>query len=92
MTAPVEGQSAPRTRAALDELGRLLLAEEDTQSVLQWVVDLAKRAMPPGAEASVTLVRGEQAMTTAATPSRSPTAAPRAGGRTTCRPSSNTAR
>ena len=67
MTGPVEGQSAPRTRAALDELGRLLLAEEDTQSVLQWVVDLAKQAMPPGAEASVTLVRGEQPTTAAFT-------------------------
>ena len=67
MTGPVEGQSAPRTRAALDELGRLLLAEEDTQSVLQWVVDLAKRAMPPGAEVSVTLLRGEQATTAAFT-------------------------
>ena len=54
-------------RAALDELGHLLLAAEDTQSVLQKVVDLVQQVMPQGAEASITLVRDQQATTAAFT-------------------------
>jgi GAF domain-containing protein len=67
VTGPVEPQSPPRTRAALDELARLLLAQESTQSVLQRVVDLVKQVMPAGAEASITLLRNEHATTAAFT-------------------------
>src|SRR3712207_4181762 len=55
------------TRAALDGLARLVLAEENTQSVLQRVVELVKQTMPAGAEASITLLRDEQATTAAYT-------------------------
>ena len=67
MTRPTDSHSPPRTRAALDELGRLLLSEQTTQSVLQRVVVLVQQAMPPGAEVSITLVRGEQPTTAAFT-------------------------
>jgi GAF domain-containing protein len=67
VTGSVEGPSPPRTRAALDGLAGLVLAEENTQSVLQRVVDLVKQAMPAGAEASITLLRNEQATTAAFT-------------------------
>jgi GAF domain-containing protein len=55
----------PLTRTALDELGRLLLAGENTQSVLQKVVDLLQRVLPDDAAASITLVRDQQATTAA---------------------------
>ena len=67
MTDSVEDPSPPRTQAALDGLARLVLAEENTQSVLQRVVDLVKQVMPAGAEASITLLRDEQATTAAFT-------------------------
>jgi hypothetical protein len=67
MIDPTANDSPPLTRAALDELGRMLLAEQTTQSVLQRVVDLAQQAMPTGAEVSITLVRGEQPATAAFT-------------------------
>jgi GAF domain-containing protein len=67
VSGPVEAHSPPLARAALDELSRLLLAEENTQSVLQRVVDLVKEVMPAGAEASVTLLRDEQPTTGAFT-------------------------
>jgi GAF domain-containing protein len=67
VTGPVEREKSPRTRAALDELGRLLLSEQTTQSVLQRVVDLVQRSMPPGAEVSITLLRGERPTTAAFT-------------------------
>jgi GAF domain-containing protein len=57
----------PPTRAASDGLAGLVLAEENSQSVLQRVVDLAKQAMTDGAEASITLLRGEHATTAAYT-------------------------
>jgi GAF domain-containing protein len=60
-------ESPPRSRPALDELGHLLLAEEDTQSVLQKVVALVLQVMPEGAEASITLLRDEQPTTAAYT-------------------------
>ena len=60
-----DDRSPPRDRAALDELGHLLLAGEDTRSVLQKVVDLVRRAMSEGAAASVTLLRGQQPTTAA---------------------------
>lgn len=67
MTGSVEGQSRPATRAALAGLAGLALAEENVQSVLQRVVDLVKQEMPAGAEASMTLLRNEQATTAAFT-------------------------
>ncbi|SET37105.1 GAF and ANTAR domain-containing protein [Geodermatophilus poikilotrophus] len=66
MTGPVD-RSSPRARAALDELGRLLLAELTSPSVLQRIVDLVAQAMPAGVEVSITLVRGEQPTTAAFT-------------------------
>jgi len=53
------------TRQALDELARLVLAGENTQSVLQHVVDSVKRVMPEGSEASITLMRDQRATTAA---------------------------
>jgi GAF domain-containing protein len=67
VTGSAEGSSAPRTRAALNGLAGLVLAEENTQSVLQRVVDLVKQVMPDGAEASLTLLRKETATTAAFT-------------------------
>ena len=67
MPGSVEGTSRPPTRAALAGLARLALAEENIQSVLQRVVDLVKQEMPAGAEASMTLLRNEQATTAAFT-------------------------
>lgn len=67
MTGSAEDPSTPGTRAALDGLARLLLAEENTQSVLQRVVDLVKQVVPAGAEASMTVLRNQQATTAAFT-------------------------
>jgi len=67
MTGPGDGTIPPLTRSALDGLGRLLIAEESIPSVLQRVVDLVKASMPPGAEASITVLRDEQATTAAFT-------------------------
>ena len=67
MTGSVEGPSRPATRVALAGLARLVLAEEDIDSVLQRVVDLVKDEMPAGAEASMTLLRNEQPTTAAFT-------------------------
>ena len=66
MSGSVDGVRSD-VRAALDELGRLVLAEENTASVLQRVVDLIKRVMPEGAEASITLIREGQPTTAAFT-------------------------
>ncbi len=67
MTGPADRSSPPRTRAALDELGRMLLAEHTVPSVLQRIVDLVAQAMPAGAEVSITLVRGDRPTTAAFT-------------------------
>jgi GAF domain-containing protein len=67
VTGPADRSSPPRTRAALDELGRLLLAEHTQPSVLQRIVDLVARAMPAGSEVSITLVRGNHPTTAAST-------------------------
>src|SRR5688572_13756486 len=67
VVGPVDGETLQRARTALDELGHLLLAGESTQSVLQRVVDLVRQAMPEGVEASITLMRNEQATTAAFT-------------------------
>jgi GAF domain-containing protein len=64
---PAESSYALRTRAALDELARLLLAEENIQSLLQRVVDLVKQVMPEGAEASITVLRDQRPTTAAFT-------------------------
>jgi GAF domain-containing protein len=66
VTGPVD-RSSPRTRAALGELGRLLLPELSSPSVLQRIVDLLAQAMPAGVEVSITLMRGEQPTTAAFT-------------------------
>ena len=67
MTGSADGLGALGTREALDGLARLLLAEENTQSVLQRVVDLARQVVPARAEISVTVVRDERATTAAFT-------------------------
>jgi GAF domain-containing protein len=67
MSGPLDGPSPSRTREALDQLGHLLLGAENTQSVLQRVVHLVQQVMPAEAEASITLVRDEQATTAAFT-------------------------
>ena len=67
MTGPADRSSPPRTRAALDELGRLLLAEHTTPSVLQRIVDLVQQSMPAEVEVSITLVRDEHPTTAAFT-------------------------
>ena len=67
MTGPADPSSLPRTRAALDELGRLLLADHTTPSVLQRIVDLVQQSMPAGSEVSITLVRDERPTTAAFT-------------------------
>jgi hypothetical protein len=65
VAGPVDGVSPARARTALNELGHLLLTEENTQSVLQRVVDLLQRAMPQGAATSITLLRDGQPTTAA---------------------------
>jgi len=65
MSGPADAQISPRARLALDDLRGLLLAGEDTQSLLQRVVDLVTRAMPESVQTSITLVRGEQPTTAA---------------------------
>ena len=67
MTGPANRSSPPRTRAALDELGRLLLAEHSPPSALRRIVDLVAQAMPAGVEVSITLFRGEHPTTAAFT-------------------------
>jgi GAF domain-containing protein len=67
VTGPADRSSPPRTRAALDEIGLLLLAEHTSSSVLQRIVDLVAQAMPAGSEVSITLVRGDHPTTAAFT-------------------------
>jgi GAF domain-containing protein len=67
VTDPADTPSITRTRAMLDQLGQLLLAGNDSPSVLQRIVDLVAQAMPPGTEVSVTLVRDDQPTTAAFT-------------------------
>ena len=65
MTGPADSSSPPRAREGLDSLGQLVLTEHTRPSMLQRIVDLVAREMPPGAEASLTLVRDEQPTTAA---------------------------
>ena len=67
VTGPAEKEKSSLTRAALDELGLLLLSEQTTQSVLQRIVDLVKQAMPTGSEVSITLMRDDRPTTAAFT-------------------------
>jgi GAF domain-containing protein len=67
MPDSADASGTMRTRAALDELAGLLLAEQNTHSVLQRVVDLLAQVMPTGAEASITVLRNQQATTAAFT-------------------------
>lgn len=67
MTGPADRPSPPRARAALEELGQLLLAQHTQSSVLQRIVELVQQAMPAGAEVSITLVRDEHPTTGAFT-------------------------
>ncbi|RSM68488.1 histidine kinase [Actinoplanes sp. ATCC 53533] len=53
--------------AALAELGRISLAENDLHGVLTRVADLARRTVPGAEEVSMTLVRGGAAETAAYT-------------------------
>ncbi|MEE6257448.1 GAF and ANTAR domain-containing protein [Plantactinospora sonchi] len=52
---------------ALVELGQIKLGETDLHGVQESIVGLAKRAVPAAREVSVTLVRGAEAQTVAAT-------------------------
>ncbi|MFD2091812.1 ANTAR domain-containing protein [Blastococcus deserti] len=67
MTGSGDGPSTPGPRAARDELTRLVLAEENLQSVLERIVNLVTQVMPAGAEASITLMRDQQTTTAAFT-------------------------
>ncbi|MGK5111473.1 ANTAR domain-containing protein [Geodermatophilus sp. CPCC 205506] len=67
MTGPADNENPAHAPAAYDGLSHLLLAEEDPQSVLQRVVDQVKRAMPDGAEASITVLRDDRPTTAAFT-------------------------
>lgn len=62
-----KGSTSLGGRAVVQDLARVVLAEETTQSVLQRVVDAVKEAGPPGAEASITVLRGGSPSTTAST-------------------------
>lgn len=67
MTGWLDEANPPGTRGALDELARLVLAEEDVQSVLERVLGLLAAVLPAGAEASVTVLRDQRPTTAAAT-------------------------
>jgi len=67
MTGPADRVGSPRARAALDKLGRLLLAEHTPPSVLQRIVELVQQALPGAADVSITLIRDERPTTAAFT-------------------------
>lgn len=67
VNGPVDDRGALQMRSALNELGHLLLGDESMHSVLQKIVDVVKPVMPPGSEASITLLRDDQATTAAYT-------------------------
>ncbi|MGY1846024.1 MULTISPECIES: ANTAR domain-containing protein [unclassified Blastococcus] len=67
MTDPVARPIPPGPRKAVDELARLVLAEEDRQSVLERAVGLVTSLMPAGAQASITVVRNRRPTTAAFT-------------------------
>jgi GAF domain-containing protein len=66
MAGPTD-RSSPRTRAALDELGRLRLAEHTPPSVLQQIIELVQQALPGAADVSITLMRDGSPTTAAFT-------------------------
>ncbi|SDF02896.1 GAF domain-containing protein [Blastococcus aurantiacus] len=67
MTDSVDSSNLRGTREALDELARLVLAEENVQSVLERVVGAVKGVLPAGAEVSITVVRQRRPTTAAFT-------------------------
>lgn len=67
VTGPMDPSSPARARAALDDLGQLVLSEHTTPSVLQRIVDLVQQSMPAGSEVSITLIRDEHPTTAAFT-------------------------
>ncbi|HYO36827.1 MAG TPA: ANTAR domain-containing protein [Geodermatophilus sp.] len=67
MTGPADRASLPRTRAALDELGGMLLAGHTQPSVLQRIVELVQQAMPADVQVSITVIRDERPSTAAFT-------------------------
>jgi GAF domain-containing protein len=67
VSGPAESGAPLGTRAALNELGRLLLVEHTGRSVLQRTVDLVQHALPAAADVSITVIRGEHPTTAAST-------------------------
>jgi GAF domain-containing protein len=67
VTAPADRAGPLRARAALDELGRLLLAEHTPPSVQQRIVELVRQALPRAADVSITQVRDGRPTTAAFT-------------------------
>jgi GAF domain-containing protein len=67
VTGRAERAGPAPTRAAPDELGRLLLTEHTSSSVLQLVVELVQQALPGAADVSLTLLRNERPATAAST-------------------------
>jgi len=64
----VNGSSGPdRTTEALERLGNMTLREESMESVLQTVVELAKRVLPGDPEASISVVVRGRPTTTSST-------------------------
>jgi GAF domain-containing protein len=70
VTGPADQRMPEQPWSAFDELGLLVLEDQSTQTVLQKVVDLVQRVMPPGVEASITLLREERPTTAAFTGER----------------------
>ena len=66
MTGSPGRSGPPGARRALDELARLVLAEENIQSVLERVLGLLTGVLPAGAEASVTVLRDQRPTTAVA--------------------------
>ncbi|MGY1753594.1 ANTAR domain-containing protein [Blastococcus sp. SYSU D01042] len=67
MTSPDAGApDADAVRSAFDELGRLSFAEHSLESVVRTVTELTTRVLPGERIASVTIVRGDQPSTVAA--------------------------
>src|SRR3712207_3408676 len=66
MAGPTD-RSSLGMRAALDELGRLLLVTQTPPSVLQRIVELVQQALPHAADVSITLMRDGRPTTAAFT-------------------------
>lgn len=67
MTSPdADGQHADAVRSALDELGRINIAEHSLESVVRTVTELTARVLPEEPIASVTILRDGRPSTVAA--------------------------